>query len=615
MIKKEVMEKTGTLLRCFTISVLLSFSHMSLAFVPGLLEHGREMVGLIEKARKCKVEYRPGTQMMSFCSGLILKKDDLKFLSKLDMNSCNQFLKQRGYRVFTLKNQKTAIDSLSSETVKEFFNSTKLAWMLHKEKQILFKTNAKRGDCLHEVLHFYQRERKTSSPLAPLNRKKSEARLQELLERAVVKVEKVEKKGNKAKASEMASQIQPFIALQREWQKMINWLDEKEIYQAFFDYHDVFFKGPKGRDWDIALANLVRLKDSLAWDLRERVLYEAQQALNQKYASVPVPRVVTGNKTEEHYGRLYNQGKITREDFEEKVIGLRKYRASQGAGRARQKGDLLATLVARARLRNFDKEKREALENPSFDIEYKTYKELPMVLVEGEPFIIDTGASESILPPKLLKSLREQDILLLGSKVLQTVVGRSEAAPIVQVLKPLHIAGKKYKGLTFVVSKLPTEGISGILGMDFFKRVNDGHWYWRPQEKKLGAKRNAQGKVKGKEKDKGRNTAIKRVLLPNGRGLVDALEFRCGETKVRLDSGSQVLGDIPRGRSQGRPYLKCEKELGLSQKDHQKLLKAPAASALFSREVGLNLGHEFLMRLKSLVINLPKREVSWERGD
>ncbi len=593
------------------LSTLVFFiSFQTHAFVPGLLDQGREMVGLIEKARLCSVDYQASGKLMTFCSGFTLEKDDLSFLKNLTFEGCHQFLKQRGYQVLNLKGDQDEAP-ISEEVKKDFFNSTKLAWMLHKEKKILFKNGAKRGDCLHEVLHFYQRER-GEGPLAPLNRKKAEALLQDHLEKAVLEVEKVEKKGDKKKAQEMANKLKPFIALQREWQKMINWLDEKEIYQAFFDYHELFFntsgkssgKKHDQRDWDIALANLVRLKDSLSWDLRERVLYYAQEALNQKYAKVVVPRTIDKNKDEAYYGNLYNQGKISRDDFEEKVIGLRKYRAGQDLLEARRKKDLYKVLQARSALRNFDSEKEDKVfKNPQVNIILQFYKELPMVLVEGEPFILDTGAAESIMPPSFLKKFKESELLLLGSKALQTVVGRTEAAPVVQLLNPLKVGNIGLKGLRFVVSELPIKGVAGLLGMDFFQRINGGSWHWGILDQKLSPWKGPKSNRANQKVD-----IFKGYLLSGGKGEVDALEFRCGDIKVRLDSGSQVLGDIPQGAKQ-KSYKDCHQKLKLPSVVNKKLLKAPVASALFSRRVDLNLGHDFIKKLDHLAFDLKRREI------
>lgn len=577
---------------------LLSFFLWSaFAFVPGLLEQGRKMVGLIEKARTCSVKMVGNDYRLRLCTGLELEKEDLKFLKDLTLNSCQQFLVQMGYKVHKFK---TMADSqglinegkLEEAVVQDFFNSTKLAWILHKEKAILFKPEAQRGDCIHEVLHFYQRQRPRKNELAPLERKGEERRLQFLLEKAVAEVEKVEKEGNKEKAKDMAGQLQPFISLQREWQKLLHWLDEKEIYQAFFDFPHLFKLGE--RDQDIALANLVRLKDSLPWDLKERVLHQAQVALNNKYRAIKTPKGLAGFKSEEEYGQLYNRGKISRDRYEEKVIAMRKYKAWQQVVKARREGDLLETLKGLGLAREFAKEQKIKAQTGPIEFTYKLYKELPSIEIEGEVFIIDTGANESVLPPHFLKKFKEKDILLLGLKRLRTVVGTSDQAPVIQILKKIQVAGHQISGLTFTVSELGLPGISGILGIDFFMAINDGRWFWDVQSKKIGPM--------GKQ-----SFAQSFYLQSNGRGQVDALEFMCkdgaNKLKIRFDSGSQVWGDRPKGKS----YAFLEKCLpGIKEKA---LLEAPQLSALFLRNVDLNVGHAYLQTINDFGFDLKKREL------
>lgn len=566
------------------------------AFVPGLLDQGRKMVALIEEARTCSVKYRGDKDELTLCTGLVLEKQDLKFLKELQLKSCQQFLTQMGYKVHKLESLQGAqkdkkLDSIGEEVLKDFFNSTKLAWILHREKVILFKPEAKRGDCLHEVLHFYQRQRPRKNALAPLERKNEEARLQFLLEQAVAKVEQVEKSGDKKKTKEMAAQLQPFISLQKEWQRLITWLDEKEIYQAFFDFPQLFLLSD--RDKDIALANLVRLKDSLPWDLKERVLFAAQAALNNKYREVLTPRNLSGFKSEEEYGALYNAGKLTRDNFEEKVIAIRKYKAWQKVKVARRKGLLFETLQALGQAREFSK--KQTFFNQKVTLKYQLYKDLPSVEVDGFKFIIDTGANDSVMPKALLKSFKEKELRLLALKSLQTVQGKVEQSPQIQLLKPLKVGDVSLKGLIFSVNDLGLPGIDGIIGMDFFKNLNQGKWHWSMKERKISPLDNDQ-----------QNYSKTYYLQANGRGLIDALEFKCKENlKVRLDSGSQVWGDAPNKYKgeENDSFASC-----LPRFEKGKILEAPKYSALFSRGVHLNVGHDYLKTLKMMAFDLNKRE-------
>ena len=572
-----------------TLLCLFSLSFQTYAFVPGLLEQGRLMVGLIEEARTCSVKYE--AEKLTLCTGLTLDKADIKFLNDLNLNSCKLFLKQMKYQVHEVT-AKSDLSGIKKEILEDFFNSTKLALILHRERAILFKREAKRGDCLHEVIHFYQRKRPNLLSLSPLKRKEKERRLQYLLEQAVLEVEKIEKKGDISKAKKMAAQIGPFINLQREWQRLINWLDEKEIYQVFFDYPALFSLGE--RDQDIALSNLVRLKDSLPWGLRERVLRGAQIELNKKYANITTPKNLLKLKSEKGYSEAFNKGQISRDVFEAKVIARRKYLAYELVKEGRRKGKLELTFKGLARARAF--QVPIEYESSVIDLEfpYTIKNELPQVVINGFNFVIDTGAQDSVAPWAFFKDIKESDLSLIKELRLQTVKGRPISAPVVQFKKKITLGGNALAGMTFAIADLGMPGIEGVLGMDFFHRFNNGLWQWNRDTLKLSSL--------------SLNTPWEKAYFLVGNGLkeFDALEFYCSEkkvTKLRLDTGSQLLGDVQNNIPMDN-FKAC-----MAPKMISKLNKLSAGLVLFDREVAANLGFPFLKEHKAMGIDLKKGEL------
>lgn len=550
------------------------------------------MVKLIEKARLCSLEFDESAQKATLCTGLELKKNDLKFLRELDLKSCKQFLKQMKYRLFEVKLGDYP-PKVPKEEVDHFFSSTKLALILHPEMAILFKKEAKRGDCIHEVIHFYQRHRPSENPLNPLRRKEKERRLQFLLEEAVAEVEKVEKKGDKEKAQKMAAQLQPFISLQREWKKLIDWLDEKEVYQLFFDFPSVL--DLTSRDIDVALANLIRLKESLPWKLRERVLFRANKALDDKYRKVSTPLVWTGTQDEGFYEKRFEEGKISREEFEEKVISLRKYLAKKDADKARREHNLFEELKAMTRLRSFSPYLPAAPNSQKITFKGSKVRSLPGIELLGKKFVLDTGAEHSSMPPELLKMFKTKDLNLVGVRSIQSLYGKAEAAPVVQFKTPLPIGGMPIKNLIFSIVDLKIPGIDGVIGMDFFRMVNDGQWTLDLIEGSFGPL------------DPTKGVSHSFHLEKNGLANFDSLSFVCnnknGKVKIRLDTGAQILGDA----SDKADLLAFEKCFGKGLRSKLNIVKN--ASLLFSKDVQINLGFPFLKDFHYLSLNLKQGEI------
>ncbi len=574
-------------MKALTLASFLYFFLLSThALVPGLLEQGREMVSLLEQARTCQVQ-KTRENSLELCTGLKLSSHDLNFLKGLDLPKCKSFLKQMKYKVKEVSIG-DKVKGVPKKDLDHFFNTTKLAYILHQEKIILFKNEAKRGDCLHEVLHFYQRHRPAEHSLSPLKRKTKERNLQFLLEKSIGRVEFYEKKGELEKAKEMANELQPFIQLQREWVNLINWLDEKEIYQVFFDFGDLIGTGE--RDYDVAVANLVRLKESLPWDLNERVLYAANQELNKKYKLVPIPKKI--EKDEEYYSKRYQQGKISRDQFEKKVIALRKFRAQTDKKKAKS---LYDKLKAELRLRSFTNQKNKSdtvIKKISFQIKNDLFE----VSLQGQKYLVDTGAQVSVLSPELLKNVKRGDIELYGAKNLQTSYGKSLQAPIVKIKKRFTMGGAQIPFLVGAVGDLGLPGYQGIIGMDFFSVYNGGQWILDVKKGEI-----SKGKLKGQ---------MSFYLESNGLGKIDSLEFYCSqerEVKLRLDSGSQYLGEKKK-LVRGQLKASC-----LSEGIFSQMKEESPNSIIFSRGVHINLGTPYLRKFSRIGLNLSNKKLVLEK--
>lgn len=546
------------------------------------------MISLIEKARTCSILFKD--QTAELCTGLKLTPTDFRFLSDLDLKSCKHFLKQMKYNVLEVKNQDVP-KGIPKKEVDDFFSSTKLALILHPERTILFKTEAKRGDCLHEVIHFYQRHRDSENPLHPLRRKEKERRLQFLLEQAVSKVEETEKKGDKEKAKQMASQLQPFIQLQKEWKNLIHWLDEKEVYQLFFDHPQSLKLA--ARDIDVALANLVRLQESLPWRVKERVLYRANLALTKKYNEVKTPHQWKGSQDEAYYNDLFNKGEITREDFEVKVISLRKYLAKREVDEARRKRKVMEELLAMGRLREFSVPQK--VQPEYLELSLIRTRGLPSIKIWGEAFVLDTGAEHSSMTPRLLKNIKRKDIRLVGSRSMRSLYAKAIAAPVIQVMGPLSLGGQQVTGASFALIDLKIPGISGVLGMDFLRSFNKGKWTYDI----------VKGQLKPLDSSKGVTHSFE--LEKNGLDNYDSLSFFCknkmGSIKLRIDSGSSLYGDI----TPKADIMAFERCFGKGVRSKLNILKGDIL--LFTEGVQGNLGHPFLENYHYLSFDLSKGEL------
>lgn len=605
-----MMNPTWRIFLVFSILLLQTFPCFGVE--EETLRLSRKMIGLIQKAKNCAI--RPGKDSVDLCTGITLDKKDLDFFKGLDAKRCQQFIRQMGYQVYQTKDKVTQARVKTDKNFKqmrdEFDQSTKLAYIDYKLKSVLFKPSAQVGDCIHEIIHFYQHNRPSTSELSPAHRDELQEKLQVQLEKEIEIVAGWEKKGNKEKAMEMANQLSPLIQLQKEWIKLTEWLDEKEVYEFMFEYYDDL--GLSARDFDIAVSNLVRLQYALDWRWMQKALYHANQLLNHKYSGVQ-PNL-EDLKTEKEYNLLYTTGKISRDEFEAKVIAQRKGMALLDYKRAKKLKDQLSALV---RGRFFKEEQKMNFAGQS--LSYAIHEDLPYVDLEVSisngkkfklPMLIDLGAQQSIIPLSFIEHAfsqyrypeEEGRLLLVGDKKIQSGHTGSEQVPLVQVNTALELGGEKMENMTFALSSSPFFLKIGILGIDFFQK-SGGLWTWDFEKKKLVLS-TTQKEKKGKKDEH-----AKRSLIKNGLGAFDALEFNCpanSSLQVRIDTGSQVYGDFRKDLSQ--------KEVESCIVTTDELSALPPHQIYFSRGVDINLGFLYLNKYyKYMKFNLSEGFLEFER--
>ncbi len=572
----------------FLILILIACSLNLWAIEKETIVLSKQMIALLQKAKDCNIE-RVGPDIL-FCTGITLNAQDIAFFKSLDKKKCHKFIHQLGYSVFDLdslkSSQRAKIDSSFKEMKSEFENSTKLAYIDYKLKTVLFKSSAKVGECIHEIIHFYQHNRDSSSDLSPSNRRKLQERLQDQLEKEIVVVENWERKGNKKKASELAKQLGPLIQLQREWGKLSDWLDEKEVYEFMMENYQEM--NLQERDFDIAVSNLVSYQYALDWKMRQRVLHYANELLNKKYAAVKVNEKMKF-KTEAYYNNLFKQNKISRDQFETKVIGLRKYKASIAAQKA---VSLEEKLKAKMRGRLFQNKKDQVIIKGN-GLSYSLRDQLPYVeLIVSKTkkiaMLIDLGAQHSILPLTFGEGL---DLSLVGQKKIQSGHTSSSVSPIIQLHNEVQLGELFVKNVDFALSQDKFFSNFGILGIDFFEKTKlPWVWDFKSGRIHLDHHHNEDGKSSGLP------------LLVNGLKRFDALEYRCQNIEVRLDTGSQVYGDY-RSNLDSKELEGCAKEI-------KKLSPLDANQIYFSRGIDVNLGFSYLREhYDGLVFDLVKGRI------
>lgn len=236
------------------VLLVLFLSHWSAALA---LNHGFEMEGAIrieqdlQQAINCIPQASANGYL--FCNGLKLNKKQYRTFKKLDLQSCQQQITKQGYKIFYKAPEQAKDDFL------QFTNSTARALAVHDKTLVFFRSDVSAIDCLHELLHVYQRSLCSKSRLCPNTRALRSKQILDQLNDGIAKVEEWERKGQKELAKQYADSMQPSLKLYQRFEDTINWLDEKDVHYFIYQHCDELKCSLE--DKEVALANLFKLRN------------------------------------------------------------------------------------------------------------------------------------------------------------------------------------------------------------------------------------------------------------------------------------------------------------------------------------------------------------------
>ena len=246
--------------------------------------------------------------------------------------------------------------------------------------------------------------------------------------------------------------------------------------------------------------------------------------------------------------------------------------------------------------------------SPSSHVSYND-KKLTLVLKEGLPavkvfqndFILDFGSMDSVVSPRVVfNQVPFEKILPIKMKNINISSGDSTETPQVLIAFPIEIDSEKINESQWLLANLKLPFAAGVLGLEFFK---DRDFVIYPKKKYI-------------EFTSFENRPSNALFLQKDfDGQVRALEFICPgeELVVRLDSGSQVIGDLKMSTSRKvKEQLKTKKgfrcgKLLISGNFHSDLQN----ETIFSRGVNLNLGWSWMQKFDKISISLKGAWVSF----
>jgi hypothetical protein len=571
--------------KIYTCFLIFLYCFSSLAVSSQLIIQAKEVLFLIRQAKNCMPSVQKNKDIL-MCTGISITSKDLRFLKSLTLPLCFKEFRKLGYDLNTDLESSLKTKYFNEEEREDFFKSTKMAQVYHDKKRVVFKTGATRGDCLHEVVHFYQRIRPSKNKNHPLKRKERADYILNLINKEIEVVEGLERSGNKEKAQQMAKDLGPLIQLLGQWRKLITWLDEKEVYTILWENRDLLNLNEMENETN--LANLVRLKEYLPWQIREEYKKEARLYLKKKYDNLKKIEIKAEKFTDEKalkrmewsYLNLYQKGKITKSDYETRVLSARilygRFLSKNSSGtREKLKGFIYQ--------QKFDSPKEGGAKG-SFS--YGEKDGLPVVTINGFDFVLDWGAEESVFPWEFVKKVSFKELVLIGEKTLKTADGKSALAPKVQLLRKIMIGkGGHLINPQFLIHDLGLGKYDGVLGLADF--IN-GKWVWDLKKKQISP---LTSKL---------TTGIS--IDPDFLKYHNQIEFFCDKVKLRLDSGSQINGDMVLGMLGKKLEARVQK--GMSCPGKVKL-KGPFSTAiqtqsLFDHDVHLNLGYPWLKQYEKV---------------
>ncbi len=607
-----------------------------------------------------------------FCTGIKISSRDFSFFQNASFSSCRKKINLNGYKALDFSTK------LPQEVLSDFRFTSKRAQTYHDRKWVVFKEFSGRIDCIHELLHIYQRKKEFQGALNPRYRYQLKLKILRQINAVVAEVEALEKSGEKRKAQEVATKLEPYIALLRKWNKLITWLDEKEIY--YFIYENCRMLKCERQDREIALANLFRLRAFFPWRYANKFKSLARNAIYQKknlilkkvkdsfvwtkQLSAKTIRSLANKNLEElvevvnvegiftkevgvgkesvycrdqklganfskktdtvfllklllyktqlsenstlcsafshkkNLQKLYKLGKLSLKKYDEQLLFLgllRDYADFKASGRLseilKSKSSYYNLLRISARLNFLDNKSKGALFSGQ-ELVFKIRDELPIVMVNKEEFILDLGAMNSVYPPSLLKVDEYLKLEPLSSLDLNTLYGRKVGVPKVSNNNTTKVGELSVSKAEWVIASLGIKGVKGLLGLDFFKG-RDFKIY--PKVKKIEFKNFPS------------IPANALLLQRDWNDQVSALEVLCPAGPVlRLDTGSQVLGDISSYSIEPQLFKKLSS--GEAHGCGPIVLKGPFTKIirqgpLFERGVSLNLGWPWISQFSAVNVS------------
>lgn len=290
----------------------------------------------------------------------------------------------------------------------------------------------------------------------------------------------------------------------------------------------------------------------------------------------------------------FKKGLIKREEFEERILSskvtlwkmeeevyhsLLKRKAETSNEELNNKAQAISYLI---RLNANPSEIKNKLERPQI-LNFEEVDGLPMVKYFGENLILDLGAMDSVIDPKVFFDQFSFDTIRpLKFKNMANSRGEVVEAPYVSV---------DFQKENWVLLNLNLPMAKGVLGLDYFE---DRDFVIYPQDKKI----EFVSKI----------TFNKDAFWLQGDydQKYHAIEFSCSSSGpiFRLDSGSQVYGDQVSGPSLEK--IKCG-----SLKFRQKLNQDLQNKTIFSHGVSANLGWPFIKQFKKVSISLREGKISF----
>lgn len=246
------------------------------------------------------------------------------------------------------------------------------------------------------------------------------------------------------------------------------------------------------------------------------------------------------------------------------------------------------------------------LESPEFEgirIDFSVDDDLPLVKIFERPFVLDLGAMDSVIAPQLVfKNYPIESITPVKMKTLGNSRGEMVEAPLTVFNTPFQLAdGKKIKKFQWILANLQLPQADGVIGLNLFRNKEIVLY---PKKKYIEI---TNFRKKPKE-------ALD--LQRDYDNEIRTLEFICPQKKLiaRLDSGSQVLGDVrtslsdsikkqihgPKGYLCGRLKISGDFKSDLQN------------DVLFSHDVGINLGWPWLSQFNKISISLKNAWISFE---